>query len=402
MTYHRLFLNRLITGTLIVSLVFLSAIATANPVVLDGATFGYQRTIPLRSTIGPRAIPTFRVIRMVGGVAFVREAVGVDGWEVQGMHYDRKAVDGARLSVTLTQNDGEEVKVHPRVWDWELIPLARFVESEFDSAFTFFGELPEGTHTTIPNARVVSYHPALEDTLMGLRMMQLDLFLFQEPFAGYFTDSKGVVILGNGERPSFGQKINPSDKTSVSAEREKIRNRIQAGMALLKENCEKNQSITCVESLQPFSSYIVGDMITPTSFFVSDRKLQFKDHGICWDFSRDADPGESSTEGLEGVVLLRTLSKDFCTKVRGELSGMHPILYRAGNRAMRYSALMRHYKMRNPVDFSDFVGSMKNISPSPAVSTPTEIAVESPITDEELMRFFEQLRRLEQPSESNP
>jgi len=374
-------------------LVAITALAEAEPVSLAGATFGYQRTIPLHSTIGRMAIPSSRIIRAVGGVAFVREAIGADGWAVQNMVYDTAAVDGKRLAVTLTRNSETIVEVRPEIWDWELVPLARFVASPYDSAFTFFGELQEGISPTINNARIVSYHPSLKDTLLGLRLMQLDLFLFQEPFAGFFTNAKGVVILGAGERSALG--VSPADKAAVGLERDKIRHRVEDGMSLLTEDCKHHLSRTCRDAFQPFSSYIVGDMISPTKFSVANGRLSFRDQGICWDFSRETDPGEKSTEGLEGVVLLRPLSEAFCKKVREDLSGMHPLVYRAANRAMRYSALMRHYESRDQDGFKRFVKSMAAVSPNPRVDTPTEIAIEGNLSDEDMNRILEQLRQLE-------
>lgn len=384
--------NRIIV--LLTAMLFaVTAIAKAEPVSLAGATFGYQRTIPLHSTIGRMAIPTPLIIRAVGGVAFVREAIGTDGWAVQNMAYDLAASDGKRLTVTLIRNNETTAEMQPEIWDWELVPLARFVASPYDSAFTFFGELREGISPTISNAQIVSYHPSLKDTLLGLRLMQLDLFLFQEPFAGFFTNSKGVVILGAGERSALG--VNPADKAAVNLERDKVRQRVGNGMSLLTEDCKRHLSATCRDGFQPFSSYIVGDMISPTKFSVANGRLSFRDQGICWDFSRETDPGEKSTEGLEGVVLLRPLSEAFCKKVREDLHGMHPLVYRAASRAMRYSALMRHYESRDQAGFERFVKSMATVSPNPKVETPTEIAIEGAITDVDMNRMLEQLRQLE-------
>lgn len=385
--------SNLIIALLTTTLVAVTAISKAEPVSLAGATFGYQRTIPLHSTIGRMARPTPLIIRAVGGVAFVREAIGADGWAVQNMAYDSAAADGKRLTVTLIRNSEKTVKVRPEIWDWELVPLARFVASPYDSAFTFFGELDKGISPTISNAQIVSYHPSLKDTLLGLRLMQLDLFLFQEPFAGFFTNSKGVVILGGGERSVLG--VNPADRSAVDSKRNEVLQRVKDSTVLLLDDCDKHPSSTCKETFQPYSSYIVGDMISPVTFSVINEKLSFKDQGICWDFSRDVDPGERSTEGLDGVVLLRPLSKAFCNKVREDLHGMHPLVYRIANRTMRYAGLMRHYESRDQVGFMRFVNSMASVSPNPKVETPTEIDIEGAITDVDINRMLEQLRRLE-------
>src|SRR5262249_9131599 len=151
-------------------------------------------------------------------------------------------------------------------------------------------------------------------------------------------------------------------QAKARADRDRIAARVEAAWSFLRKDCQKNPSQTCKDMFQPFSSYIVGDMISPTTFKVTNGQLTFEGRGVCWDFSRDTVRGESSSPGLKGIRLLRPLSEAFCKKVRDELSGIHPLVYRAGTRALQYAALMRHYKERDSSGFDAFVKSVEPVT----------------------------------------
>lgn len=370
----------------------------ASPVSLEGATFGYARTSALRSYIGSLAIPTSTAYMRVGGVAFVRPATGDDGWKIVDMAYAPGAADGSRVSVVLSHpKQSTYTTVPARLWDWEVVPLARFVASPTDSAFTYFGELEEGVKPTLSGADAVSYHSAFKNTLMGLRFMQLDLMLFAGPaFSGFFTDSSGNVILGGGEQAALGN-VSLNTPAQRKAARDAISQRIESSFEIFAKDCKANPSATCRESEQPFQSYIVGDMITPVSFSVKDGALQLKSAGVCWDFWRETEPGEAPSAGLTDIRLLRNLSREFCMAVQKDPNHLHPLVYRTALRAMRYSALLRSFKNQSPAAFNKFVGSLQRVTPLPQVDTPTEIRVAtpsvSPADAEELLRRLQELQR---------
>jgi hypothetical protein len=106
----------------------------------------------------------------------------------------------------------------------------------------------------------------------------------------------------------------------------------------------------------------------------------FESRGLCWNFSRESDPDEASSPGVDGIRLLQPLSEAFC--------GIHPVGNRAGTRAMHFSALMRHYKAQSPQGFAKFVESIDAVKPLPKVETPTEISVPEKISDEDIARLL--------------
>jgi hypothetical protein len=349
--------------------------------LLREVQFGYAPTNPLTERIGPAAVLTPRYVRGVGGVAFVREAAGRDGWTVTGMKYDARAVDGQRLVVTLSKNSAENVTVRPRIWDWELVPLVRFVASQFDAAFSAivphsFDESPSESA-----GRRVAYHPAFKNTLLGLRLMQLDMYLLDPPFAGYMTDVSGRVLLGPGEAELLEDGARVNDPNWLELHRKRNLQRLSRAWHYLRTTGCATSADACQEYGLPFFSYIVGDTISPVSFGVADGRLTFSTKGICWDFARHTEPDEVSSVGLDGTKLLRPLSEAFCEFARKSLSDVNALVARSGNRALTYAALLRHFKSQQPQRFSELLKSLLEVR-VPVIATPTEVT-------ERRLRFYD-------------
>src|SRR4051794_8170662 len=86
--------------------------------------------------------------------------------------------DGRRLWVHMWTRGGGVKTVMAPIYDWQLIPIARFPDGEQHACFTLFGKLKDGIETEARRDRgekILNYHPAFEDTLLGLRLMQADI-----------------------------------------------------------------------------------------------------------------------------------------------------------------------------------------------------------------------------------
>src|SRR5271156_1830913 len=130
----------------------------------------------LRASIGVGGF-TGGFLASVGGVAFKEIAQPAQALAAQSdvLEYDPQYADGRRVFATI---DGQRVQVN--VYDWELQPIVRFAESDDHAIFTLFGKLADRRQQeqVLDNGgRVVNYHPAFQDTLLGLRMLQLDNLL---------------------------------------------------------------------------------------------------------------------------------------------------------------------------------------------------------------------------------
>ncbi len=165
-----------------------------------------------QSIIGPEPEPLRNTIRLhdlqftpaqvveVGGIAYLNQSLPAAGFSVQNLqlHYLPASPDGQRLQIIL---NGREMKNH--LYDWQFLPTAHYANSETNSVFTLFGGLVEtGFMDTIldQEGRIMNYHPDLFNTLMGLRMYEMDILILYSHSAE-LPQEDGQYLLGAGEIP---------------------------------------------------------------------------------------------------------------------------------------------------------------------------------------------------------
>ena len=335
--------------------------------------------------------PSF--FRAVGGVAFNTTAEGRDGLIVTGLKYSPALKDGARLVVTIKKPGVKERHVASQIYDWQLVPIARFAESDDGSAMTLFGSLNDSEfqdNLIQSGGRAINYHPALDNTLVGLRMMQADIMLF-DPNA---VDLPKIVgkgyVLGKGEsQPNINNN----------------KRRFQIVRKLIEEERELGNT---------YSSYVVGDLNSSIEFYIQNNRLQFSGHPTWTMWDNPADYKSASefmrlaVEAYEGnkmaqsqlnmrysslenlnkaaakysAILERYNGKEVPTIINEELSskvsslvkkqdGINPVVYKTLITVMQYRALFKHFKKRNPEAYKRFVSSLSKVDVIPVVTTPT-------------------------------
>ncbi len=112
--------------------------------------------------------------------------------------YEPDRADGQRLSVSL---DGRNLVA--AFHDWCLVPLVHYADSDDRACFTFFGHLLDADmeeQVRERGGKIVNYHRAFQNTLLGLRLMQIDLLLMY-PDCAELPQQDGRYILGAGESP---------------------------------------------------------------------------------------------------------------------------------------------------------------------------------------------------------
>jgi hypothetical protein len=153
-------------------------------------------TNPTHLAIGLRGQ---RFLGRVGGVAFDGVAAPVEDLRITNLRLDYRPQkpDGNRL---LLQIDGHEIRA--AIYDWQLIPIAKFAGSDFFSCVTLFGKLrshQEEQAVLERGGRIINYHPAFVNTLMGLRLFQLDNLIISH-YANDLPKERGRYVLGAGEQ----------------------------------------------------------------------------------------------------------------------------------------------------------------------------------------------------------
>lgn len=365
---------------------------------LGNMSYGRIATPNLTRTVSRGA----SFFRGVGGVAFEAIAKGEDGLIVSGLGYNAKATDGRRLEVVLRDVTGKIYKTIGNIYDWQLVPVARFANSPYGSAMTLFGESTNeqvGKEIRDAGGRIINYHKNFEDTLVGLRLFHADILIFQENAADLFKDSNGKYILGAGES---GHDINMN----------------KDNFKQIKATMEQERS-----KGNTYSSYVIGDLDQEVTFRLKNKKLQFTGTPYWWMWDNPK-KYKSDVEILQALSSLERLSKigenfspmqkmeyllaevtiekfeeedgdwnalaqrleryqtieipvesnpEFSRVVSQkviELKGINPIVYANLTTVMHYSALFRHAKQIDAEGYSKFLRLIENVEVTPKVETP--------------------------------
>ncbi len=127
---------------------------------------------PLRSAL---PVPTLKqnaeLLQKTGGIVFertARPAEELSGKRI-GIAYLPNQEDGKRLKIRI----GDKAYILP-IHDWQLIPIARFADSDTTAVIS----------TTEASPNKIRTHPAFQNTLLGLRLFQADA-LFDAPASAW-------------------------------------------------------------------------------------------------------------------------------------------------------------------------------------------------------------------------
>ncbi len=155
-----------------------------------------------------KGLESLHFINQVGGVAFdgIARSAGSTTWTAVALEYDAGRIDGERLHIVFTDSRNSKYEVVAPIYNWQLFPIVRFANSEASACATSQGELVDEAlqkrHLSSGDW-ILNYHPAFENTLLGLRLVQAD-FLGVIPEACDLPQSYDVPVLGEGEqRPNI-------------------------------------------------------------------------------------------------------------------------------------------------------------------------------------------------------
>ena len=186
------------------------SIGQSTGLQLGNMSYGRVSTPHLVRTVSRSA----SFFRGVGGVAFEAVAIGKDGLVVTNLIYNANMSDGKRLEIHLHNSQNKLFKINADIYDWQFIPIAKFSDSKYGSAMTLFGEAADA-HKEVADeirgagGRIINYHASFENTLVGLRLFQADVLIFQSNAADLFKNSSGNYILGAGEK---GHELEANNK----------------------------------------------------------------------------------------------------------------------------------------------------------------------------------------------
>lgn len=202
----------------------------------------------------------------VGGVSFDKVAIPASSMNIKtlDMKYNKIAADGSRLELKI--ND-KPVKV--LLPDWMLIPITNYAESKYYSCVTLFGKLNDKTlqeQVTEHQGRVINYHPAFDNKLVGIRLAYMDMLIGYNFTYDLPKNSKGKYILGTGE----GKPDTLANKN---------------GAYYLSQHIIKTQNKYDLT----FRSYVISDYARKISFKITNDSLIISGfpYYYCWMYHRD-------------------------------------------------------------------------------------------------------------------
>lgn len=346
---------------------------------------------PTRLAVG---LVSYSYLNHVGGIAFGSQAEGEQGMTFVALKRDARLKDGARLQVTVLARDGRKSTVTAPIFDWQLVPIARFAETDQDACFSLFGRVEDEEEQRLRLARgerLLSYHSAFKNTLLGLRLFQADILILR-PDACDLPTLRGRYLLGKGEAPP-----------NVPANQQAYR---QVGAVMARFNV-------------PFQSYVVSDHGQTVRFSIRGQQLSLTGvpYWYCWrrkmndaqsldDLQTMANQRGNETcqrefkrdvEVLGGPAAEAKWTDDFHRQRHSEIFDqvltenllqpmpemslaistevwrrrVNPAIYQALVTTMRYAALFRHFKQEAPEEYADFVRGLKNVATLPAIETPS-------------------------------
>jgi hypothetical protein len=80
-----------------------------------------------------------------------------------------------------------------------LIPIVNYANSDYNAVVSLFGE------KTTEDTYDIVYHPAFENTLLGIRLLQADIIFFDLGETWQLPKLEGQTILGAGETLGAGE-----------------------------------------------------------------------------------------------------------------------------------------------------------------------------------------------------
>lgn len=395
------------SSTICLGLVFVLVfpIMGRTEITLGTKTFRYSAATPLANPVRVSAgIRSVRFVGKVGGVAFGGTAIGRNDEEVFALEYDSKQNDGERLLVTLRDRFGEKETFTLPVYDWMLVPIANFAATDQDACFTLFGDLEdndEGKQLRQSGHRILNYHSAFRDTLVGLRLYQADILII-DPDAIDLPKEDGKYLLGNGEsEPNVPQNarrfLKVSSKTESLAE-------LHGGAFQSYVICDVDQVITfygheglLVMTGTPVWSCwryrkVSDDELDRIYVDISEKSRKrlleeaqayLKEHGeskmrMKWTRAYIDERRDEINDELESEALLEQMPQfsQSLTETIGKEKGVNPAVFNVLTKTMRISALFRHFRSKNADAFRAFLQSISHVPVRPKVTVPTVVSDE--------------------------
>ncbi|MDF5726759.1 MAG: hypothetical protein PUP92_01660 [Rhizonema sp. PD38] len=323
----------------------------------------------------------------VGGIAFEAVATPEENLKNQKIEllYDHSKPDKERFAVRI----GGKI-YHPILPDWELFPIANYANSKSNAVVSLFGHNTTNDSYyffTTGDIYNLTYHPAFNNTLLGLRLLQADIIPMDLGEFWQLPQFKSKTILG------YGEEQNSVSNQDWRRPAEEI-NQVFKG---------KNKT---------FQSWVFTDCGAKVKFSVKDNNLNLSGYPYyyfwnsdfpkykkqLYEYKRQLDEYEKQGDSLLKIGLVQQHNEivkkhndlvkivnnlrpkvfevpTLTENLKGKFNSFYkfnPTVYESAIRTMRYAAFFRYVKTHNNSSWQKFLKQLEIIKLEPIVQTPTQ------------------------------
>ena len=324
-------------AALLFALVLANGLLAIEPIAFIGLeNYGIVggRNVSLTVSARGRKTVSYGVVSKVGGVLF--QAVAIPDASVEGMPVNLEYRTGYGLTVIIG-----DTAVTADLYDWQLIPIARFAATEYTACVTLLGSPKTGDEKRLYNSNPRAYmfaafHPDFINTLVGMNLFFIDAMLVDRNIdrMRQVTGSLSGVIPGYND---IGVDENESADGAGH-----IRN-----LLLNRSNI--------------WHSYIYTDYGTDIQYGITDGKLAFTGYPS-YLFVRIND-------NTETVTVNETLNAQIRRDIQ-HVRAINPVVYRAAEQTAQWAAFFRMVKEQYPQAWEDFVSQIDGVVPEVHIETP--------------------------------
>lgn len=204
----------------------------------------------------------------VGGVSFDQIAVPDPGLQVNEIQlfYNGSQPNGKRLQLMINNQI-----VNVDLPDWQLIPISNYADSPNFSCVTIFGQLDDellARNVARNKGRVINYHIDFYNTLLGVRLLYMDMLIGYNFTSDLPKNDKGEYILGLGEHI-------PNVRTNKNGAYDLSRHFT---------GIQEREGIT-------FRSYVITDYTQTIKFGITNDSLVLSGNPYyyCWRYKNDVE-----------------------------------------------------------------------------------------------------------------
>jgi hypothetical protein len=327
-------------------------------------------------------------ISRVGGISFEKAARPDNNLTVDylSLQYNGNEPDGQRLKAII---NGKIITVP--LYDWKLKPIFLYAASNLYSCLSLYGTTGDFENDSFYTNKynlegMLSYNPAFKNTLVGLRLLQMDCFLRNLYYFDELPkDTNGNIIYGKGEDlikkspyPSYYKKI----------------------LAQFLEQFEQNDSFIIVDFPVDIRFRISGNQLEMTGelyIYFWKLKTAAEIEEVTKDIWKRMTKGTNLKIGengeycgtLEDIITVSqktfnsmdramvTHLQDFSDELHRNINlveNINPVVYQCVRDVMRYAAFFRYCKEENLNNFNELEEILGKIGITPNIETPNGLA----------------------------